>query len=125
MPFPKRWIAAFGLVLTALLGLYGAARSGQEGGYAMGLVLFALSLVFLFNIVKRHFDGTGDDRLFDIFPKQPRNLWLLLVALGLIGLFALALASAGGGVLYSVGIALFAVCCVMGLRVMKLAFDRK
>lgn len=123
MLLPKRWSAAIGLALAALLGLYGAAESGHGSGYTLGLLLFGLSIGSLFMIVKRHFDGATDDRLFDVFPRRVRNLWLLLVALGVLAIGALGLAS-GGGVLYSVGIALFVVCCLMGFRVIGLAFDR-
>jgi uncharacterized membrane protein YiaA len=125
MPFPKRWIAAIALVATAILGLYGASQSGHGGGYTMGLVLFALSVGFLFTLVKKHFDGSGDEQLFTVFPRQPRNLWLLLVLLGVIGVACLGLAAASEGVVYWVGLALFIVCCVMGFRVIKLAFDRQ
>ena len=123
MLFPRRWIAATTLAVSALLGLIVAAGSGNGAGYPLGLALFALSTGFFFRLVKHHFDGKSEDRLFDIFPSRPHNLWLLLVLLGMLALVALGLASTGG-LLYSIGIAVFVVSCLMGFRVLKLAFDR-
>ena len=123
MLFPRRWITAIALAFSALLGLIMAADSGNGAGYPLGLTLFALSTGFFFRLIKHHFDGKKEDRLFDIFPSRPDNLWLLLILLGIVGLVALGLASTGG-VLYSIGIAMFVVSCLMGFRVLKLAFDR-
>ena len=124
MLLSKRWIAAVWLALVALLGLYGAADSGQGSGYVLGLTLFVLSIGSLFLIIKRHFDGANDEQMFEIFPHRVRNLWLLLILLCVTAIGSLGLASSSD-VLYSVGIALFAVCCLMGFRVIGLAFDRR
>lgn len=112
-------VGAFGL-----LGLFGAAGASGSSGYALGLLLFAASLAYIFWMLKQHFDGAPDRAMFDIWPERPRNGWLLLAVLAALGLLGLFLASGGDPYLYWFGICLFAACSVMGLNVMKRIFDQ-
>ncbi|WP_144185993.1 hypothetical protein [Elioraea rosea] len=52
-------------ILLALTGLLMAANAKDSGFYVAGLILFVAFVLFLFTLVKRHFDtadaGRGED----------------------------------------------------------------
>lgn len=121
----KRLTAATACGLFGVIGLFVAAGAASDGGYVLGLLLFAASLLSNFWMMKQHFDGVPEEETFDIWPEKPRNGWLLLVVLGILGIVGLFLAAGGDSYFYWFGVFLFVVCCVMGLATMKTIYDRK
>lgn len=121
----NRWIAGAGIGLLGLIGLFSAANAGGGGGYVLGILLFIVAVLIVFRLIADHFDGVPDDRLIDLWPRQPRNGWILFIVLVALGLAGLIIASRSGHAFYWFGIALFAACCVLGLFTLKAIYDAR
>lgn len=121
----NRWIAGVAFGLLGLVGLFTAARAGSGGGYILGILLFVAAVLVVFRLIKDHYDGVPDDRLLDIWPRNPRNGWIMFIVLVVFGLIALFIAADGDHALYWFGIALFAACCVLGLLTLKAIYDAR
>jgi hypothetical protein len=121
----RRLLAAVVVGGAGLYGLYSAAGAGSSSGYTLGLLLFAAGVGCVFWMLKQHYDGVPETRLLDIWPQRPRNGWLLLLVLGVLGLVGLFLAAGGDPYLYWFGLSLFVACCVMALMAMKTIYDRR
>lgn len=121
----KRLLAAAAGGAAGLYGLYSAADAGSSSGYVLGLLLFAAGVGWVFWMLRQHYDGVPETAVLDIWPQQPRNGWILLLALSLTGLIGLFLASGGDAYLYWFGLSLFVACCVMALMAMKTIYDRR
>ncbi len=118
----KRWAVALGFALLGLLGLFGAARAGSGGDYFAGLAMFVAAVIVVMALVKQHFDGASEDRLFDVWPGRPRDNWVVLAGLAVLGLFGLFLAAGDPGA-YRVGLGLAAASVWFGGYTLKHIYD--
>lgn len=117
------WGAGAAIALAGLLGLWQAARTPHEGLYIAGLVLFTACVVAIMRMIRLRYDGVPDRQALDIWPSRPRNGWVLLTVLGLLGLGGVVVA-ASDRALSMVGLSLFLVACIMGFLTLRKTFDR-
>lgn len=117
------WGAGAAIALAGILGLWQAARTPHDGLYIAGLVLFAACIVAIMGMIRQRYDGVPDRQVLDIWPRRPRNGWVLLAVLGILGLGGLVIA-ASDRTLSTVGLSLFLVACIMGFLTLRKTFDR-
>lgn len=117
------WGAGAAIALAGVLGLWQASRTPHEGPYIAGLALFAACIVAIMRMIRLRYDGVPDRQALDIWPRRPRNGWILLTVLGVLGLGGLVIA-ASDRALSTVGLSLFLVACIMGFLTLRKTFDR-
>lgn len=112
----KRLAASAVVAALGLYGLFAAAGASSGGGYALGLLLFVASVLFVFAMIKQHFDGVPEERALDLWPERRRNAFLQFVLLGALAVVGLLLFLADGDVyLRWFGLSLLVVSGVMAV----------
>lgn len=119
----KRILAGAGAALAGLVGLAGASRAGQGDGYALGLLLFAASVAFVFLVMRQHFDDPRGNRVADLWPETRQGRWAALIAFTVLALASLAAAAHGDRALYWAGLALAAVFVLAAFKAIGSLFD--
>lgn len=118
------WVLGALLVLAALLGLFGASRAQDSGGYVMGLVTAGLSVLVLAWRVKRAADGASSLATVPVLVDDATALVILvglLTALAIAGL--LFAAHAGDGTVAAMGYGLFGFSLLFIFWNLKHYFD--
>lgn len=119
----KRLGAAAALTVSGLFGLFVSSGAQTENGYKLGLLLFVAATLFVFRLMKQHFDGVPDGETFDIWPNHAASGWLMVTALSVAGLVGLFVAATRDPYLYWFGLGLFVACCVLAMAAMARVFD--
>ena len=54
-----RWVTSGIIGVIGLLGLFVASRAADDTFYSLGLIVFVISVAFIFYLIRRAFDEAG------------------------------------------------------------------
>ncbi len=119
------WLGYVLLAAAAILGLFTASGAPDSATYASGLATFALAVALIALRMNRQLGGREIGFLLPISVESADALIITVALLTLLGVVGAVLAAAVGGVVYTIGLALFIVCGAVIFFEMKRYFDHR
>ena len=119
------WLGHAFLAFAAVLGLFTASGGADRGAYSVGIVTFAVAALLVAVRAKRQLDGAEVGFLLPVAVADFDTLIVTVALLAVLGVAGAVIAAAEGGMLYGVGLALFAVATALIFTEIKRYFDRR
>jgi hypothetical protein len=117
------WLGHVFLAAAAVQGLFTASGDADSATYAAGLATFFVAVLVIFVRIKRQLDGRDVGFLLPVAATNADSLFVTVAVLAVLGLVGLVLAATVGGLLYSIGLALFIISAALIFGDIKSYFD--